>query len=159
MSEIWDNAEFLKIDEDKLDKVCFTHADTYFDFAKALADAREEVNLAKARLDVVEAEAEEEIRKFPRRFKLKEPIREGQIKLKVVLHPAVQKATDRLNKRKAKVGVLEAAVNALEHRKRMIEKAVDLFLANYFSKPKVGEEMDDRRKTRIQNKRQRETEP
>jgi len=50
-----------------------------------------------------------------------------------------------------KVDILKAAVRTLEHRKASIEGECQLFLANYFSKPRAGEtgrQMEERKSDR-----------
>jgi len=148
------------IDKDKLDEVVFTHADRYLEYAEQLEEARHGVEVAEAKLDVVKAEVEKEIRKFPKRFKLKLPIREASIKLEIVLHPRYQKFESRLIEKKHRRGILQAAVNALDHRKRMIEKGCDLFFAGYFGKPRVDPDeqavLDYNRKKRLKKRRDRD---
>lgn len=125
------------IDKDELDREWIEQPDKYLEYAMQLAEANNEVNERKASLDVSEAEAELDIRSKPRKYKLSEPIREASVKLQIVLHPDVQKATRRLNKAKYRAGILSAAVTALDHRKRALEKLVDLHGQGYFAAPRM----------------------
>lgn len=144
----------LKIDKYNLDEDWVVQADLYCDYAEALAEAKAELDSAKDRLKVVEAEAELEVRDDPKRFRLKEPVREASIKIQVTLHPRVLKFAKILNRRRYEVGILEAYVTALEHKKRGLEKMVELEGRQYFAAPRESgtEDRERRRKKSVRSK-------
>ena len=127
--------DLVDIDEGSLDQEWIDQPKRFLEHATLLADAKDALERAKARLDVTEAEIENEIRDNPVKYGLKLPVREGSIKLRVLLHADHKKATRKVNRCKHRVNILDAVVTALEHRKRALEKLVDLHGQGYFSKP------------------------
>lgn len=108
-----------------------------------LSELRFDLAEKKAALDLEKASLELAIRGNPSAYSL-DKVTEATIAATIVVQPEYQKAVRRFNRAKKQVDDQEATVNALEHKKRMIEKAVDLFLAGYFSEPKLrgaGREM------------------
>lgn len=105
------------------------------EYGRQLADARQEYDLAKRRLDVAEAEAERDIRTDPVSYGISK-VTEGAIKAAVILDKRVAKASTEVIQSNHSVGIAEAAKNAIEHRKKALEGAVSLFIAQYYSKPK-----------------------
>jgi hypothetical protein len=128
----------FQIDRFRLDDEWVRQPDLYRRYAEALADARRDHEEAKNVLAVVRAEVESEIRKDPADYFI-DKVTEGSIKSTV---ETVEKVVDAeavvVNARHA-VGVLEAAVGALDHRKRALSDLVSLHLADYYSKPVARE--------------------
>lgn len=131
------DTDLVNIDEGSLDEEWIDQPKRYLEYATQLADAKDALERAKASLDVTEAEVEFEIREHPVKHGLKQPIREGAIKLAVLLHARTKDGLKKVNRCKHRVNVLDAIVTALEHRKRALEKLVDLHGQGYFSKPRT----------------------
>src|SRR5690606_19360446 len=86
--------------------------------------------------------ADKDIRSDPESFQL-EKVTEKAVEATVPLHPKVAKARQSLIEAKHGADVLQAAVNALEHRKRALESLVQLYGMEYYSEPRAsGEDAD-----------------
>lgn len=134
------DASVLDVDLHALHRECARQAQLYHEWADKLADARNETARAKGEAELAEAEAELEIR----RNSDKEKLREAEVKALVVAHAGRRKAYRLYLKAKHHEDTIGAMVGALDHKKRMIEKAIDLLLADFFSVPRVSREAEDR---------------
>lgn len=105
------------------------------DIVSQLADAKRDWEEAKYEVELEEAACAQRIREKPEKYGL-EKTTEAAIKEAVVLHPKMQKAKRALIDAVHRKDVLEGYARVLEHRKRALEKEVDLLLAGYFSGPK-----------------------
>ena len=128
--------DFFQIDPNQLDVEWVAQPRLYHSYAKKLAAARQDLEQAKTALEITEADLAQKIRRDPSKFGL-EKLTEGAIREVIVLSADFKAATTELIDAKHLVGVLEAAVTTLEHRKRALEKLVDLRLADYFSEPRT----------------------
>lgn len=137
MSDKFNKEAITRIDKERLDEEWVTHSDRFLEYSIMLADARDSHLEREAALEVAEAVAELDIRERPKKYGMKLPIREGAIKTQIVLHPKVIKAKRLLNKAKHRVNLLDGVVKALDHRKRALEKLVDLHGQGYFSAPRM----------------------
>lgn len=122
------------IDPARLDEEWVKQPKLFYGYAKNLADARYEVDKLKAELDLVMAELDKSIRTDPGMFDIGK-VTEGAVEKCILLQPDYQKTLAKLNKAKHEAGVLDAAVNALEHKKRGLEGLVQLHGQQYFSEP------------------------
>ena len=129
---------FIEIDENNLDGEWLNQAVLYFDFAAKLADARREVDLSKSQLEVAKATVAKQVRDDPENYGLLK-VTERAVEEAIPLQPIVQTVMKKLIEAKHTADILSAAVEGLNHRKKALEKRVDLFLANYFSKPRASE--------------------
>lgn len=125
----------LEINELKLDKALYEQPKLASKWLKKLAKARFVHDTAKAELELTEAELAKKIRESPEDFEL-EKITENAIADAVVRHEDYQEGIASVNKAKYAVAMLEATCTAIEHRKRALEKAVDLFGMEYFAIPR-----------------------
>ena len=99
------------------------------------ANARKDVNEAKSRLELVEAELRLAITRRPAKFGLKSatiPIVEAA----VIAHPKYQKADARHIAAKYALDVVLGMVEALKDKKLALEKDSDFYLAGFFAVPK-----------------------
>ena len=141
--------DFFAIDENQLDKEWVAQPKFYHKYAKKAAMARQEMEQAKANMEVIKAEQSQKIRKNPLDFGI-EKITEKAIEDAITVSQEARGATEALIDAKHAVEILDAAVQTLEHRKRALEKLVDLRLANYFSEPK-SPNMDREKKDQLEN--------
>jgi len=141
-----DDNIIFDIDPNTLDKEWVNQPKLYGLHAIQLADARKEFEEAKANLEIVEAELDKKIRIAPEKYGL-EKLTESAIKTCVVAHSKRKEANGVVIETRHAMDVLAALVAALDHRKRALEKLVDLRLADYFSEPKNktrnGKSVDD----------------
>lgn len=124
----------VEVDPNELDREWLEQPSLYFQYASFAADARKEWEVHKNYLELVKAEVDGRIREESE----KKPS-EAAIDKMVVRSPEYQAQQARVNEARHKMDVVNAAVSALDHRKTALTKLVDLFLANYFSKPKSPE--------------------
>lgn len=128
----------LSIDENALDQEWLIQPRLYFRYAAELAIAQEEVSTKKARIDVVLAEVAADIRTNPEEYGIGK-VTESAISESLQRSVIVKDAKAKLIEAQHSVGILSAAVGALDHRKKALEKLVDLRLSNYFSSPRASE--------------------
>jgi len=135
------DTHFLDIDADTLDKALVEQPALFFKHSKRLADARLALDEAESAFDVTKAELSLMIRDFPKKFGLGDKVTEGSVNAVLSSHESCQKAQRKIHRCKHNVELLSSMVKALDHRKRALEKLVDLHGQNYFSSPRVaGEE-------------------
>lgn len=136
-----DFAKDVKINRFKLAEECEQHSSLYQYYADLLAEAKADIDGEKDRLNIVEAERELVIRADP---PATSKVTEASIKAMIQSDENVIKQKEDL--RMVKIGLyqLEAAVTALEHRKRMLDNLVQLLIAGYYSAPKTERKADTR---------------
>ncbi len=130
------SSDFLKIDPLALDKEWLGQPALYFEYAEKLADARRKSDEAKSNLDLVYSELSAKIRSTPDRFGV-DKVTESAVSDKIKETGEYRGAQKVLNDAKYKVDIMQAAVTALDHRKRALTMLVELHGQNYFSDPKI----------------------
>jgi hypothetical protein len=133
----------LEIDEYRLDKEWVGQPNQRKVWGEKHADALLEVDEAKSALEVTKAQIDKAIRENPERFGLKK-ITETVVANTILTDLECQEVMKRLNEARHKARIIEAAVEALEHRKRALEKLVDLQGRDYFSEPRASEETKEK---------------
>lgn len=142
----------IELDENSLDRECVNQAKVFLYFATQLADARLNAAEAKANLELVGAELAQSIRASPSRFGLAK-VTETVVEEVKLTQPLYQEAVKRLNLKKHKVDLLQSMVDAMDHRKRMIEGSIQLRGQGYFAEPKAkGEAGKEAVKSSIRNR-------
>ena len=134
----------LEIDPLQLDKEWQDQPKQRQIWGELLADAQLELDEAKSGLGVIRAEIEQEVRDDPAAYDLPK-VTENSVASAVTMSKPVQVATARLNKARHKVGVLQAAVDGLEHCKRALTSLVELHGQDYYSVPRMPAGVKDRR--------------
>lgn len=130
---------FLKINALALDKEWLEQPPLYYEYATKLADARRAYDKAQAELSLTTAELSQAIRKEPSKFGLdKEKPTEGSINATLQTRPKYREAAENVADARHDMDINQAAVTALEHRKRALTMLVELHGQNYFSSPKVA---------------------
>lgn len=143
---------FLAIDEHALDKEWLHQPELYFEWAEKLAKARRSHDEAKAALDLAYAETAQDIRNNPRRYDL-EKVTESAVAELVKQQKPYQDAATILADAKYKIDIYQAAVTALDHRKRALTMLVELYGLQYFANPKITKDADLRDKADLDAKR------
>lgn len=117
----------------------------YGRYATEAADARRDMDEAKNGLEVIKAETERAVRVDPEAHGIAK-VTEKSVEAAVVVDEGVKAAQSEVVEVRHRYDVLCAAVSALDHRKKALEKLVELFLSDYFSRPRaaagVKEKMD-----------------
>jgi hypothetical protein len=129
--------DFFDIHEDTIAEHWLDQPRLVLQHGLKAADAKDEQDRAKARLDVVRAEVGDEIRKDPERFGL-EKTTEASIAMAVTLDDRVRKAENDVFDARHKTEILQAVLTALEHRKRALEGLVTLRGQGYFAEPQAN---------------------
>lgn len=149
-----DEFDFFELDPNRLHEEWVAQPKLYHKYADRLADARNKYEQDKANLELIEAELSLEIRKDPLLFGL-EKATEDAIKKAVLVQKKYREALVWTMKRKHVVDTMSAIVQALDHRKKALEKLVDLRLADYFSEPKESKRAKEESERKAFKGRQR----
>lgn len=148
--------DVLLIDKHDLDEEWVNQPTTYFKYASMLADAKFTHEEAKADLALTEAEVASAIRKKPSNYGINK-LTESAVKEAIPQQAEYKMSLEEVNQAKHKVDILQALVTSLDHKKRALEKIVDLQLSNYYSTPVSPDkehsvEMNEIAKKRIRSK-------
>ncbi len=128
--------DFFDIDRERLDEEWIAQPKLFFKYASKLADAKRKLEEAKGELDVTTAELDQSIRSAPEKFGLAK-VTEGSIKQAIMTQDIYNKANSVVGGLKYKVDMYQAAVSALDHRKRALENLVDLWAQDYWAEPRA----------------------
>lgn len=126
----------IDIDDLRLDQEWLRQPRLYLKYAEKLADSKRSLDEAKNELEVIRADVAKMIRTSPESFGLAKAT-EGAVAETMVRQDEVRAAERAVVEKKYEVQILEAAVQAIEHRKRALENLVSLHLAGYFSEPRA----------------------
>lgn len=139
LSEGLEEFDFFEIDNLRLNEEWIAQPRLYFVYAVKVAEARAVHEQAKAELDLCEAELDGDIRNNPSKYGIDDGTR--------VTNPLVAKMIqtqkeylalrESVAKKRHRVEVLQAAVSALDHRKKALENLVQLEVMNYHSEPRA----------------------
>lgn len=134
---------FLDIDQDALDVEWLNQSRDYFEWATHLAESRHQLDQAKLTRDIVKADLSKCIRENPADFEL-EKVTESQVTNAILLQDEYQDAESKVHECSYAVRLAEAAVQAMDHRRKALENLVFLHGQNYFSEPRaIGEESSE----------------
>lgn len=128
---------FVEIDELQLDKEWIGQPRVYLEFAEMCADAQRDWDIAKSELEMVRAELDTAIRSDPESYGLGKVTEKG-VENAIPAQTEYQDAVREVIRAKHKRDVMAAAVTALDHRKKALEKLVDLQLSGYFATPRAS---------------------
>ena len=126
------------VDKNRLDDEWIDQPRRYFNWAVQLEDARDSLEEAKAEFDVVKSEVDLAIRTNPDDYDLPK-VTDKSVAAALITQPEYKEAQQAVFDAKYRVGVIQAAVTALDHRKRALEKLVDLHGQKYFASPRASE--------------------
>jgi tryptophan synthase alpha subunit len=129
----------VQIDELNLDKECIKLPSDYLKYASLAAEARKDVDEAKAEVDVVDAALSKVIRAKPEKYGL-EKVTEAGVNSAIVLDVKHQKALQTLHDAKYNLELIQAVVSALDHKKRSLTLLVELHGLSYFSEVKLSKD-------------------
>ena len=133
--------DIFHIDLSALEREWVHQPKLYFIYAEELAQARRELEESKANMEIVAAEVDKRVRKYPEKYGMEENVKltEAMVKAAVKDSKKLKKAQEEFRAIQYKVNVAQAVVTALDHRKSALGKLVDLHGQNYFSKPTASE--------------------
>lgn len=129
----------LAIDKMSLDEEWERQPLLYLKYANDLAEAEINRDNLKDLIDVEKAAVERKIREKPEDYGITGKPTEGAIKAAILGDKEIEKITIEYFEASKEAKLLGSIVKALDHRKKALEKLVDLFLSGYFSRPIINE--------------------
>jgi|GEM_PF-2091359 len=149
-----DEFKILDIDPNLLDKEWINQPRFFMRYALQAADARRRYEEAKANLKIVAAEQDQQVRM--RAAANEEKTTEASISAQVIRNSKYWEAEQAVFDAKYHMDVMDAAVEALRHRKDALENLVRLRLSEYYSEPRATSDnrgmIDDMRMRRTVKK-------
>jgi hypothetical protein len=143
----------LRIDKDSLEECLVKQPELYAKWSTIWADATQERDQSKERLNIVRADLDMKIRKSWDILGFDKKPTDMAINTWICAHNDYRKANFELIQKTHAVNVLEAAKWAFQHRKDALDNLVKLYLNNYYSDSKaVGQEARDMLSTMRQDK-------
>ncbi len=128
----------------------------YLKFAHLAADLRRDLDEAKSRLEVTQAKLGQQIRSKPEEYGL-EKVTEAGVSGVILTLGKYQEASQEVIKVRHELEIAQAAVSALEVKKRSLTLLVELHGSSYFASPKLSsagrEAVDDMTKRRVRTRR------
>ena len=118
-------------------------------WSELLADAKRELDKAKAEIPIIHSKLLMQIRKNPEAFNI-EKVTEGTVEAAINIHTDYIAITNKVIDLKYNVDILFSAVNAFEQRKTALENLVKLLGQQYFAAPTVPREFTKETLTKIE---------
>ena len=125
----------LAVDENNLPEEWKRQAAMMLEYGILLADAMAAEDTAKAALAVKEAELATDIRANPDDYDVGR-VTDASVAAAIPVQPDHQVAVKKLNSARHDRRVYQAAVDALDHRKRTLQGMTDLFMRQWYADPK-----------------------
>lgn len=122
----------LSIDKTDLATEWVNQPTLYFEWAKYAADCQADLDRAKSRLELAKAEVEQSIRDAPSDYGIVKAT-DKSVEATVLTQPEYRAALKAVNTAKHDLAVANAAVQALEHRKRSLTLLVELWIREYYT--------------------------
>ena len=126
----------LIVDLNNLELECSQQPRLFIRFARIVADQQDQADQLERQMKVLEAELDLEIRSNPKEYSI-EKITEKAITATILTSQETKDLYTKTAEAKHKLKIAQAMIAALDQKKRMIEKAVDLHGQQYFAKPYV----------------------
>lgn len=135
-TELEKAGEILKIDEGSLDTECLRHPRRVLRWVLLEAEAKQDVALAKARLDLVRARLRNAVRADPARHGLKDKPAKDLVDDAAEATDDYQAALAELIAAEAHVDQVKGVVSGLHEKRRAIERLVELKQIDYYAEPR-----------------------
>ena len=127
----------VTIDINNLDMELLRQASLYQFWGRRESAALYEKDQVEETLSKCKARIELDIRKDPKKYGYESKLTEGAVSCLLVAQSEVEEATKASLKSRYKARVLGIAVKSFEHKKKALEKLVDLYINGYWATPKV----------------------
>lgn len=124
----------LEINRLRLDEEWQGQAQQFYTWSAKYAEAQQKLDAAKLDLTVHEGELNKEIRKNYKDFGL-EKATDDTVKAAISSHTDTIRYSNKVNEARYALNMADAAVQALEHRKRALTQLVELWIREYYSEP------------------------
>lgn len=144
----------LEIDKLRLDDEWVGQPLQVYTWSKKAADAQHELDSAKADMELTYAETDKSVRDTPGDYGI-EKLTNEVVTQTVLADSGYQATVKKVNKAKHNLGLIQAVVNALEHRKRALSMLVDLYTKDYYAdhyKRQMSEDINDSDKQSIRSR-------
>lgn len=132
--------EDLSIDKYKLDYEWEKQASKFIEWAEKAVDALFERDKAKDFLELTRAQLDSEIRKDVGEGK---KLTEAAIQSQILQNERYISANDLYLEAVKNAKILDIAREAFDHKKKALEKITDLWIAGYWSIPKINKELKE----------------
>ncbi len=126
----------VSIDEYQLDREWVIQPELVYEWAVAAADARREMDAAKARLEVVKADLSLKMRSDPQSYGLPKTT-DAAVTSAVTVADECVEAVNAYHVARHRYELIQAGLAALENRKKALENLVSLHLSNYYAQPQA----------------------
>ena len=144
----------LSIDPLKLDQEWVRHPGHYGIWAAKVVEAQEAYDIAKSKFDLVKSQLDTGIRTDPSAYGLAK-MTEGAISSAIPSQPEYQAAEKAVIIAKKQLGLCNAVINSLEHKKRALTLLVELFIHDYYAEKHTTarpQAMSDEEKRAVRNR-------
>jgi hypothetical protein len=131
MARELDYMQDIQINEHRLDQEWVNQPQLFMQYAQAAREARAEVDEAKERLKLTEAEVDSHVRQTTLKMT------EAAVKAAILQHPRYQEANKQYLEAKNSCEILDVAVEGFHQRKAALENLVRLYGMEYYSMPKA----------------------
>jgi len=139
----------MYIDEDALDMECLEQPALTVRYSVMLSDAKRIRDQAKEAMELTFAELDLKVREDPDEYNLPK-ITEGAVKSTILMQTEYKRAQKLYHNANHEVNVLNGVMEAIGHRKAMIEGLIKLHGQNYFAGPNIPHDLGELRKQREQ---------
>ena len=129
----------LSIDKDNLDVECMDQARRFMKWSVQYAEAIRFRDEEKRKATIVKSNINLDVRSRPEEYGLTKPT-EGSINAIVDSSEEVNKADLAVMDAVYAVNIYSAAKEALDQRRAMLERLVNLYISGYYSQPRLGTE-------------------
>lgn len=140
------------IDESALDVEWLDQASLTMRYGRYEADCRKDLDHAKAKLEIVEAELDQDIRTNPEKYGL-EKITETAISKVITNSPEQAKAQEKVREAAYELNMAQAAMKAIYAKKDALENLVRLHGQQYFAGPSIPRNLSKEWEDRAQQKK------
>lgn len=139
-----ENDSFLQIDSARLDQEWQDQPSLYHEWATKLADAKQDYDDVVNEKEVLYSDLYLKVTQDPTAYGLPEKTTVASIEAAIKSNQKYQAVCREEIDAKHTIGLVDAAVKALDHRKRALEKIVELHLSDYYSPPRISDEKEKR---------------
>lgn len=130
----------VRINIDELDVELLRQASLFQYWGRQEAQALYEKDQVEETLSKCKARIELDIRKNQEKYGYTDKLTEGAVSCLLINQQEVVAATEASLKSRYKARILGIAVKSFEHKKKALEKLVELYISGYWATPKVGQE-------------------
>ncbi len=129
----------ISIDKDRLDIEWLMSGNTYMDWVEHQVNCAEILEDKESKLELLEAQLDKKIRSRDdqeKDEKAKKKLTEAGIKNEIILDKEYQNLKEELRVARFNLSIAKGVLTSLDHKKKALEKLVDLWIMGYNSEPK-----------------------